>query len=225
MKLINLKNYLIKNYILSIILLIIFFTSNTSNANNNFKKYLKKEIYSNKLSQLEIDNIGNFFKNIDENSDNKLTYDEINKFDFLYQIQLNKFEKFKNKKKFYPQSHVISFENKNFMNFFRKNKNFFKISDKDIDYNLNKSEFLEALITNYQLISFLNKFLFSLNDNFNYHQYDFYNAKINYFLLYEYLLLKNNLISDKNDFRQNNLEKDYLFYYTFLDLYEIAIQE
>ncbi len=225
MKQINFKNYLIKYFKLLIILLIIFFKTNLSNAMNNFETFFKNEIYSNKISQLELDNMGNFFKNLDKDFDNRLTFEELNQKDFIYKIQSNKFEKFVNEKKFYPNSHNSFFDNKNFINFFKKNKNFFYISDKDLDSKLDKREFLNALVTNYQLLSFLNRFLYSLDEKFNYHQYDFYNAKINYFLLNEFLILRNNFISEDIDYHRNDQDKDYLFYYTFLDLYEIAIQK
>ena len=155
MKQINFKNYLNKYFKLLIILLIIFFKTNLSNAMNNFETFFKNEIYSNKISQLELDNMGNFFKNLDKDFDNRLTFEELNQKDFIYKIQSNKFEKFVNEKKFYPNSHNSFFENKNFINFFKKNKNFFYISDKDLDSKLDKREFLNALVTNYQLLSFL----------------------------------------------------------------------
>ena len=225
MKQINLKNYLIKNFKLLIISLIIFFTVNLSNATSNFETNFKKEIYSKKLSQLELDNMGDFFKKLDKDFDNRLTFEEIIQTDFIYKIQLNKFDKLVYKKKFYPKSHKSYFENENFSNFFKKNRNFFYISDKNLDSKLDKREFLNALVTNFQLLSFLNRFLYSLDEKFNYHQYDFYNAKINYFLLNEFLILKNNFIVEDTDYPQKDQDKDYLFYYTFLDLYEIAIQK
>lgn len=225
MKLINLKNYLNKYLKLLFVSLIIFFITNISNANNNFEKNLKKKIFSSRLSQIEINNLSIFFKNLDKDLDNKLTFDEISKADFIYQIELNKFKKLMNKEKFYPLDHTKFGSINNFTNFFKKNKFFFDVSDIDFDNKLNKNEFLNALIANQQLLNFLTKFLYSLDNSFNYHQYDFYNAKINYLLLIEFLNLNNNFNSNNTDYIQNDKKKDYFFYYTFLDLYEIAIQE
>lgn len=225
MKQINLKNYLIKYFKLSLISLIIFVKANLSNAMNNFESNFKKVIDSNKLSQLELDNMGVFFENLDNDFDNKLTFEEIIQKDFIYRIQLNKFEKLINKKNFFPNYDYNHNDKKNFTNFFKKNKIFFSISDKDLDSKLDKKEFLNAVVTNYQLLNFLNKFLYSIDDNFNYHKYDFYNAKINYYLLNEFLIISNNFILEDIDHHQNDNDKDYLFYYTFLDLYEIAIQK
>ncbi len=223
MKLINLKNYLIKYFKLFNILLIILLAPNLANAKNNFETYLKKEIYSNKLSQLEIDSFINLFHKLDKNSDNKLTFEEINEIDFLYQEQLIKYKKFIEDKNFYGSNYI--YKKDLLANFFKKNIKFFILSDKDMDNKLDKKEFLDALIANKQLINFLYNFKMILDNNFSYHEYNFYNEKINYFFLNNFLSLKYDYTFEDTDVLQSAQDKDYFSYYTFLDLYEIAIQK